>query len=219
MSIHNIIMAAAGNIGGELIGSEQNQLTANSGSLTINKPSGTVQGDIMIAVTASDNGNIMNQLTGWTRILSAGASDNKLTIQYKVAGSGEGSSYTFICNDSTKKMSGCIATFRNVTYDKIGSSDTRTGGSSANAPSITPTLNNSILVAAYANEQEGDRWSPPSGMTLIATDNYSQGGANLAPCFAVFYQDEVAASATGIKSCGLDNTGQTTGVLLALSPA
>lgn len=218
MSIHNIIMAAAGSVGQILVASAQNQLTSSSTSLAISKPTGTISGDIMVAVTATAQpGSNMNQLSGWTRVLTVN-SDNKLTVQYKIAGGSEPSSYTFT-SGSSQKMSGCIATFRNVSYDKIGSANTNAGSGQVGAPSITPTLNNSILLAIYASEEAGTTLVQPSGMTLVATDHPDQGGTANAPCFAVFYQKNVAASATGTKNCTLENSGQVSGVLMALSPA
>jgi hypothetical protein len=217
MAIHDILMAASSRPNPDFIASEQAQLTSSSGTLTINKPTGTQQGDIMVAVTASDNGTNMSELSGWTRVVNV-ISDNFLTVQYKVAGGSEPSSYSFTCSSTSRLMSGCIATFRNCTYDIKGSSSTTTSGNPVNAPSITPTLADSILLAIFANEDTGDEWSPPSGMTLVATDNYNQGGANLRPCFAVFYQENVAASATGTRTCDLNSAGQTSGILIALKP-
>jgi hypothetical protein len=93
-----------------------------SASLVINKPSGTADGDLMIAVMCGDASvGSWSGDTGWTEV-----SDQTLggaqRIAYKLAAS-EGSSYTFTRSLSTHILAGSILTYRYAAYDSMSGVD------------------------------------------------------------------------------------------------
>ncbi len=66
---------------------------AASGALTINKPTGTVQGDVMVAsISVRPNTATITAPSGWTlvrRLDNTNTTANSLAVYYKVAGSSE----------------------------------------------------------------------------------------------------------------------------------
>jgi hypothetical protein len=78
---------------------------SNSVSAVVNKPTGVVEGDIMFAYILHFNGTdrLAGIPTGW--ILIGGRHKNvnyNQALYYKVAGAGEGSSYTFTLSSGSK---------------------------------------------------------------------------------------------------------------------
>lgn len=80
---------------------------SNSNTLTINKPTGVVAGDIMIATFASsDNSSLSGNnadLTGWTDIDGNNLNNNRKRVSaiYKIATGTEPASYTFNVSNGT----------------------------------------------------------------------------------------------------------------------
>jgi hypothetical protein len=130
----------------------------NDKQLLIAKPPGTTAGMVMIAAIANET-NHTASLTGWT---SLGHSTNALTLDmfYRVAGSSEPASYTFAVSGSGR-ISGGIITVQgaNATpIDAIGASASTWG-----APSVTTTVDNTLLVGCWANIASAT--TPPATMT------------------------------------------------------
>lgn len=100
--------------------------SSTSTSLTINKPTGVVTGDVMLVNIAKEN-NTANDpsLSGWT-LVAGGAingSDIRGAVLYKVATSSEPSSYTFALGTGTNDAVGTIVAFYGV--DTYGSTPQR----------------------------------------------------------------------------------------------
>jgi len=178
---------------------------AASGSLAINKPTGTVQGDVMFASIAirPETGTITAP-SGWTlvrRVNNTNSNENTLATYYKVAGTGEPASYTWSFSTSSGAAGG-ITTFTGVdTSDPI---DVENGQNTANgtthaSPSITTTIANTMLVTAHAFSSS-TTWSSPAGMTEAYEDASasvpSPGGISI----QVNYVTQQAAGATSPKN-------------------
>lgn len=181
-----------------------------SGTVVINKPSGTIDGDIMVAVMQGGNSGTWTGDSGWTEIIDQGAGPY-MRAAYKVASS-EGSSYTFTYSGSGTE-SGFIATFRGYQYDTVSASVSILNGDGTLA--ITGiTAAGGILIAAYAlYNGAGVTASTPSGMIPAASEASGNSG------IFGFYQ-QVAAGATGTRSSDLLNTNpfNNGGILIALKP-
>ena len=189
-------------------------VSANNGSgtsLTINKPTGTVDGDIMVAVMSGGNAGAWTGDTGWTEILDQGATPN-IRAAYKVA-SGEGASYTF-SHPAGGGNYGFLATFRGLQYDTVSASaSTQTGDGTLAVTGITAA--GGVLIAAYAitNAFSGLSSSTPGGMISLASSGTGLDGGIFG------YWQEVAAGATGTRSSSLGtDMGQGAGILIALKP-
>lgn len=195
-----------------LVGTASTQNGSTGATLTISKPTGTTQNNLMIAIMVSGNdvGTTWTGDTGWTEIKDQNASPD-LRIAYKIAGASEGDSYTFTNSSSADYLSGCILTYRNAAYDTIGTVGTATSGGNCTAAQITVANNMSILIAAFANDRDSVTFPTPAGMSAVISDS----GAN-SPSYAIFSQ-LVNAGASGTKSSDCSgSSGYVAGVLLSI---
>ncbi|WP_240359455.1 cell wall anchor protein [Pyxidicoccus trucidator] len=120
-------------------------------SLSITKPAGSVQGDVLLARITNRN-NVAAVATppaGWTLLRSdQSASQLKSWVFYKVAGSAEPASYAFGI-DLASNIAGSISAFSGV--DTTNPIDTQSGQkngltSAFNTPAITTTSANGVAV-------------------------------------------------------------------------
>jgi len=187
--------------------------TSNStqtASLVINKPTGTVEGDIMVALYGSNSGVTWASASGWTEVIDQGAAPS-LSVAYKVAGASEDANYTFTSSVS-RFLSGAILTFRGAAYDVVGSVATNT---TMTASAITLSSNSSAIIAGFFDNGTSRTWSnPTSGLISAATDS----DAN-APSFAIYYQLNVSSGSTGSKTATPSGTNNPASILVGLKPS
>jgi hypothetical protein len=188
-------------------------------STTINKPTGVIDGDIMLAVVFGGHGTpsviSIGAPAGWTQIgantsVTAGGFTGKLYLYWKRAAS-EGASYTFTQTNTHSTQaailaySGCLET-----GDPVDVFSTNTGlGSTLTALGVTTTVAAAQLVFAGNDWTGGAVKSPPSGMTERFDDLVYVAGQLL-----------VAAGATGNRTMTSPNlVGDAWGAcLVALKP-
>jgi len=141
-----------------------------SGNLTINKPTGTVQDDVMIGTIGVRPETVtITPPSGWTlvrRIDNANANANSLAVYYKVAGASEPASYTWTISTNTGAAGG-IQTFSGV--DTTNPIDVENGQTTASGllhatPSVVTTVDNAMLVTSHTFSS-ATTWTPPTGMT------------------------------------------------------
>lgn len=147
-------------------------------NLTINKPTGVVEGDVMLVNIAKENNGTTNpSLSGWTLIAGAAinGSDIRGAVLYKVAGASEPANYTFALGTNTNDAVGSIVAFSGVDvsgpnpFDVApGSLSTSTTGASITATGITTTTANAavILFAQSGDNNTFSSWSTTSPGTL-----------------------------------------------------
>lgn len=183
---------------------EANNVTAtNATTFTINKPTGTVEDDILIAIMTSNTTGSVTWTTpaGWTEVNDAG---NGL-IAYKTAGASEGASYTFTSNTSAQYR-GCIVCYRDVLIDAIGTVDT----SSPFTPAGVTMTDSGILVGIITRAG-----AAAQTLTLPAsmTSRFNSGTTDK----TVAVGDEaVSAGATGSRTFTSSNNNNVTSVLIGL---
>ena len=137
--------------------STTNEGTGNSA--TVNKPSGTVQNDVLVASVNFEKGsdNSVTPPSGWTLIRRTNnGTDVGMATYYKVAGASEPSSYTWTHNQSPKWAAG-IGRYDGVdTADPLDVDSGNTGNSSSQtANSVTTTADNAIVLCAYTHKSSG----------------------------------------------------------------
>lgn len=95
--------------------------TGTGNSITINKPAGTIAGDVMVAIinVATANVRTFTPPTGWTQLDTLIedvllASPCQAFTFYKAAGQSEGASYLWTCDAGSLLFAGCISTFSGV---------------------------------------------------------------------------------------------------------
>lgn len=200
----------------EFVASAKTSNTTTGATLVINKPTGTVQNDLMVALYVTNNGQeLWTPDTGWQEIIDQNSPPG-LSASYKVAGASEGSSYTFTNAANNRILTGVILTFRNAVYDTVGTiSTTHTLGVQA-APAITLASNNSAIVAFYCRASGSLTWSNPTS-GLVSADSDSDASA---PSFAVYYQLNMSSGSTGTKSATISTSGSGMAcILVGIKPA
>lgn len=199
------------NVAPEFIASASTQNTSSGTTLVINKPAGTIEGDLMIAMmcVASNNPTWTGD-TGWTEIADQTTATPYLRLAYKVAGASEGASYTFTANKS-QVSAGAILTYRYADYDTIAGAFT-TGANPLALTSISPSLSQSLLLAVGARQAASVTLGTPTSMTARVTDNDAT-----SPSFIVCDQ-QVAKGPTGTRSMSTGSTSNVAGIMLAIKP-
>jgi hypothetical protein len=147
----------------------------NTSSITITKPTGTVDGDVMIACIVTGSGAIVSSPAGWTVIdIVDNASNLKMVTWYKVA-NGEGASYNFTDDSgNTLPLNGSIQTFRGVdTSAPINISGTAT--STTTDPVTTPTVATTerALMVHFACSRYATATNIATKGTYAAVANYT----------------------------------------------
>jgi hypothetical protein len=172
---------------------------STSGTLTINKPAGTVQGDLLIAAFAV--GNTVATLAGWTplRADANGSIDNS-QLFYKVAGATEPASYAW--GFSSALASGVIArwTGASQTAPINASASAHQVASGGSSPTVTTTVGGCALLTiaiADTNSAAADSFTFAAACTSqgqqtaagpavgIAYDTANQVGAGVSTARAV----------------------------------
>jgi len=134
--------------------------TTNTGtataSITVNKPTGVIADDVMIASIVT-SGNVTPALTGWTQIdqLHSGFGNYNLTTLYKRAGTSEGASYAFAWTGN-QTVTGAITAFKGITstsnpIDNSGAAHSINQGttSAIDSPAVTTNTANAMIFATY----------------------------------------------------------------------
>ncbi len=198
--------------------------TAGITTLTINKPTGTIAGDVMLAAIAvSPSSSLITAPSGWSlvsrRDQSSGGTQS-LAIYVKVAGT-EPSTYSWSFPNSSGSAGG-IQTFTGVdTNNPIDVYSTSATASSAThtAPSVTPRIPRTMLVTWHAFNSAAT-WTPPSGMTEAVDKMSESATGSSGVSLEGNYLFESSSAATGTKSAVASNNADVgnTGSL-ALRPA
>lgn len=137
--------------------------------IAVTKPSGTVDGDMLIAIIADDatDGTAWAS-TGWT-IVSDTDNQHNCTVLYKEASS-EGASWTFSSTGTASDISVVVAAYSKTggswdTTDMTTNDTTNTGLAASITTSSTTCPASSILVAGYTNDSGYTVSTPPASMT------------------------------------------------------
>ncbi|MFI1535564.1 hypothetical protein [Streptomyces anandii] len=146
--------------------------TITDASLACNVPTGTTDGDVMVAIVSRPSGTAtVSTPSGWD-VLSGFPVQNSggITLAgfYRVASS-EPASYTF--SFSTGKCLIAISSYRGVdnttpVHQSAAATDT-TNRTTHTSPSITTTVANCWTIAGYADRgfTSASTWSTPTGLT------------------------------------------------------
>ena len=199
-------------------------------SLTIAKPAGTVQDDVMVAtigvsastpaITAPDGWILVRQMN------NTATTANSLAVYYKVATAYEPLSYSWTFSASGGS-SGGIQTFYNV--DTTNPVDAEAGQTTASSvshatPSITTAIPNTMLVASYtfASSRSWNAAISPAVPAVTQRINVRSNGNNNVGQSTAAYQGIIAAAGV-VPALTASTTGNAPDVgnthVLALRPA
>ncbi len=180
------------------------QMFNDTKAVTINKPSGTVQDDTMIAsISVRPNTTIVTPPSGWTlvrRTDNANVNQNSIITYRKLAGSAEPSSYIWTF-DSFTSSAGGIMSFSGVNVttpvDIDGGQNTST--LNVDTPSVTTTVANTMVVTVHETSNSST-WTPPTGMTeayeASSLTPTQTGGISIEGNYVA----QASTGATGVKS-------------------
>ncbi len=195
----------------EFVAGASTQLTSQGNSVVIGKPSGTLEGDLMVlTANAGSNSPNLSAPAGWTTIADGGGATPSTLVAYKVAGASEPASYT-VTADKTQLLAGAILSYRYAAYDTVAGALT-TATNPLVLSSISPSLSQSVLMAIAARGAAGITITAPTGMSAKVTD----ADAN-APSYVVCDQT-VAKGPTGTRSITVGATTNVAGIMLAITP-
>lgn len=143
-----------------------------SSELTIAKPNGTAQGDLLLAVVAHQGGSAKNMPApaGWTEIPGTNVyqgTNARIHAWYRFAGATEPSFYLFTLTGGGDDMAGgimAIVRARNPSpVDAAAGQANATSSGSVTAPSVTTTAADTLLVFGGSCNVPVT-FSPPAGM-------------------------------------------------------
>jgi len=142
-------------------------------TITINKPTGVVEGDVLIAmlgVAGDGNNPIINSTPGGWPLVGFGqagaSSQRRAGVWYKIAGASEPSSYQWSTNQAINNAVGVIARYTpQLPSAPPGRVDAAAMGDNANpavAPSVNAVTDAPTLISLFSSTSPGDS---VSGMT------------------------------------------------------
>jgi hypothetical protein len=197
-----------------------------STTLTIDRPAGTLEGDVLLAIVGHQNGQSRNMSapTGWTAAPNTDRADqNNVRIHgwYKVAGPAEPATYTFtLTGGSGQDSSGGILAISgaraSAPIDASGGQVNGTASKSVVAPSVTTTSPATLLVFGGACNWPVT-YIPPPGM-LERWDRAS-GSASSRLATEAATEAFAGPAATGTKTATATASCRSVGILIAVAPA
>ncbi|QQS39286.1 glycosyltransferase [Candidatus Woesebacteria bacterium] len=150
---------------------ESSSTFTTAASVVVNKPTGTVDNDIMLAIIYKENTAAVTAPSGWNYIDGETPTTDHDVIVYWKRASSEGSNYTWSWTGSTwsggaiMSYSGAITTGDPVnTY----SANSASSGQTLTATGVTTSVDNTTIVALGAHWNTGT-YSGPTGYTVRAT--------------------------------------------------
>jgi len=171
------------------IRSSAKALSASTSSLSVNKPAGTIDGDILIAFAAS-GANAAIASTGWTKHTENVSVAGSFAIFSKTAAS-EGASWNFTC--STERMGVHVLCIKGATaVDVFGAIPGTDSGATGVAASVTPA-SAGILLGGFFSTASSATTDGPSNMTVVDTLSQTYQQINV-------YSEIVSSGATGTRS-------------------
>lgn len=139
-------------------------------SITVSKPAGVVEGDVMVAiVTHKRNSTSFTAPTGWVRLDKIASSSLSLGVVafYKAVAASEPASYTFRYRSKSAVGSVAIVAYRGVNPTApIAASVTQTNSSSSTSiptGSVSVTTTNSMAVGVYVLSSGVTSFTSPAG--------------------------------------------------------
>ena len=189
-----------------------------STTLTIAKPSGAVEGDVMVAAVNIGSGGAITAPAGWEHVRTEGSGTSlRQAVYVRVVGASEPSTYTWTFASSVV-ASGVIVAYDGVdtTLPVVGTSAGQANGKSASitAPSVE-ALSGELLVGFFGMPTNA-QIAPPAGMVEQA-----EALVNGKKKVSIEASDDalVATGATGARSALANKPAVSIGQVVVLRPA
>lgn len=195
-------------------------------TLSINRPTGTGTRVLLLAQLSIRGGTNVTTLTapaGWTLVNRTNSGTVVALAVYSkwVAAdlSTEPANYSWTFTSGY--VAGSIAAFSGTAPGtpvaaSAGLADTASART-LDAPSISPTMGDTLLVGVWGSSHGSRSYTPPTGMTE-RTDVGSSGTTN-GTRLGMATEVRAASGATGVRTATVSNNVTGSGILLALAPA
>lgn len=233
VSLTQATAAAAGPIVMNISGNAESHgvilaLRPAASSLTIDKPSGTSTGDVMLAsISVRTSAISVTAPAGWTVIRDtpqAAGDGMRLVTYYRVAAAGEPASYTWTFSGGTHAGAvGGITTYSGV--DNSTPIDAQAGGVTASAtthvaPTVSATVADDMLVTVHSMASSAT-WTVPTGMSESVDIASGTPTASTGVSMQINREERAATGATGTRTAtasGSADAGATHSILLRAAP-
>lgn len=138
-------------------------------SITIDKPSGTAENDIMVAYITSGGASSITPPTGWTQIASTNHVFSYQWFYYKVAGASEPTTYTWSWTGDNAVRGGIIrySGVNTATVEDVAESTNSGNSASPVGTGITTVTDGAMLVMCLVTDASNGQSAAPSGMSEI----------------------------------------------------
>src|SRR2546427_4533445 len=187
-----------------------------STTLTITKPAGVVQNDVMIASIAVGPYTVtITPPAGWAlvrpRMDNTNPTSNSLAVYKLLAGASEPASYTWTFSSGHTGAAGGIMAFSGAdpAIDVENGQNTALSTSHA-TPSVTTAFNNTMLITSHGVGAASTTWNPPSGMSEQVDAN---GGS---AALEMNYLPQAASGSTGVRTATSSTSGTGKALVLML---
>jgi hypothetical protein len=204
--------------------------SASATSLSINKPGGVVDNDLLIALVQhrTAGGSYTTVPSGWTSI-AQNSTNHTWGVWHKAIPSASGesaTSYSWTVSSAASRMCGLI--FRvtgahSTPIDSTGANASNSGTTQVAIPAVTAVTTQGLLIecAMHVQQTTGtiSNWSPPAGTSAIVQAN--GGGTSGVAAVGAWagYETLSASGSTGTRtptvSPAVTNTG---GVAFIIAP-
>lgn len=186
--------------------------TTASTTLTIPKPAGVAQGDLLVSCLALNGGSIgtTGAPAGWTRLAAVTSISNpKVYGYYKVATATESAGYAWTTTSTTS--GGSIVRYSGAAgLDTATTSAAGAAASSGTVPAVTSTAANAMLVGCMSVNSGSVTLTSPAGM--------SQAVETGARRFEIADGIQATAGPSGAKAWTFSSAREWAGWLVALRP-
>jgi len=224
-----LLLTGVGSVSGQIaLRGTATTASSTTTTLTINKPTGVVSGDIMIvAISKLNSTNTITAPTGWTSIDGrslAGSTARYGAVFYKIAGASEGANYAFSLGTGTTNSSGAIVAFSGVNnttpFDVTpGTISVQGSQTEVDATSITTVTTSAAVIMLGMAANSSPTWSgwtttSPGALTQIASIQSTNTTTT-----GIAWAIKPTAGSTGTGKATLSGSERNGGLLIALKPA
>ena len=208
----------------EVRSTSSNKANHPATSIAIAKPTGTAQGDLLVAVVAHQSGGVTNMTppAGWTAVPNTDYSDGnnaRIHAWYKQAGAVEPSSYTFTIVGSGQAVAGGILAVTGASATPINAAAGQISPTNSfylTAPSITTTAAKTLLV--YGGTVNQPLFITPPAFMRERFDAGTTGEYNIRTEVAT--QAQAATGPTGVRTGYVSGSGaRGAAILVAIAPS
>lgn len=177
---------------------------AGAGTIVVNKPSGVVAGDVMVAAIGFRGTDFLSGPAGWSLTTNGSRGTVNQNVYYKVATGIEGSSYTWTISTGTPKMTGVIVAYTGVNNSNpidVSNSASGLSTTAVNPPSVNTTVDHTRVVVAGSTANSNTFTA--NGSYTMVNQTSSSGGGSGGSKVATGVQDLIQSSAGATGTTGL----------------